>query len=256
MTRLFGILDTRSKTTSLAAVALACILISPCDAALIAHWRGNNTAEDSTPNNHDGAVGGATYVGGVVGNAFSFDGINDSVIVTASAALEPATLSVSLWVQAIPENHLRLLIDSTHGTGQAGWAVQLNSSNNISFAYGNGSSFPEITSAIGISNGEFHHVAATLDGVTMRLYVDGALTSSLAFTGVPAPSGRDIQLGNHLSLNRPLQGALDEVRIYDHALNQTEITSLSTVPEPSSAVLLGLAALSIIGMRSRCRERL
>ncbi len=239
-----------SRNASLAvATLLACTLTSPCHAVLIAHWTGNNTAVDATGNGHDGTVNGATYVPGVIGDAFSFDGVNDSVIVDADTALEPATLSVSLWVQAEQENHLRLLIDSTHGAGQAGWALQLNSANNLSFAYGNGSTFPEVTSAIGIGDGEFHHVAATLDGTNMRLYIDGALTSSLVFTGTPAPSGRDIQLGNHLSLNRPLRGALDDVRIYNHVLSQVEITSLASVPEPTTVALLGLLVTSLVGLR-------
>ncbi len=124
--------------------------------------------------------------------------INDSIIVPANPALEPATISISLWVQSIPENHIRVLIDSTHGTGQAGWALQLNAANNASFAYGNGSTFPEVTATSLIGDGKFHHVGATLDGTTMRLYVDGTLESTLPYSGTPKPSTRDIQLGNHL----------------------------------------------------------
>ena len=230
---------------------VACIASSSAQAALVAHWTGDNTAVDQTSNGHDGVVSGATYISGVVGNAFSFDGVNDSVTVNANPTLEPATLSVSLWVQAKLENHIRLLIDSTHGTGQAGWALQLNSANNMSFAYGNGTTFPEVVAAIGIADGEFHHVAATLDGTTMRLYIDGIEESTLAYTGVPTPSGRDIELGFHSSLNRALDGALDEVRIYDHVLSQGEITRLASVPEPASVVLLGIATLSAFVLHRR-----
>lgn len=222
--------------------------------ALVAHWSGDNTAVDATGNGHDGVINGATFVSGVLGDAYSFDGINDSIIVPASTALEPVPFSVSLWVKSALENHLRLLIDSTHGAGQSGWALQINSANNLSFAYGNGSTFPELASAPGVLNdGEFHHLVATFDGSTMQMFIDGGLPATLAYTGVAAPSGRDIQIGNSPSLNRPLDGALDEIRIYNHVLSSAEIAALSSVPEPATTGLFALAAISCAALRFRRR---
>ena len=230
-------------------------LANPCHGALIAHWSGDNTADDATVNDHDGVASGVSYTSGVLGDAFSFNGTGGSVIVPASTALEPVPFSVSLWVQSALENHLRLLVDSTHGVGQAGWALQINSANNISFAYGNGSTFPELTSGAGVlSDGEFHHLVATFDGSTMQMFIDGGLPATLAYSGVAAPSGRDIQIGNSLPLNRPHEGALDEIRIYDHVLSPAEIATLASVPEPATACLLSLAAFTLVSLRLRRRS--
>lgn len=233
-------------------ILVVCSFANPGHAALVAHWRGDNTAVDATGNGHNGIATGVAYVEGVVGDAFSFGGTGSKIIVPADTALEPANFSVSLWVKSALENRLRLVIDSTHGAGQAGWALQINSANNLSFAHGNGSTFPEITSAVDFSDGEFHHVAATFDGTVMRLYIDAATPTTLAYTGVPAPSGRDIQIGSSLPLNRHLEGALDEIRIYNRALSAAEVMSLASVPEPTTAGLLAMAAIST-GFRSRRR---
>lgn len=227
-----------------------------CQADLVAHWTGDNSAMDASGNMHDGMINGATFAPGIHGNAFSFDGVNDSVIVDADTALEPTNaFSIALWVQTIQENRTRILIDSTHGAGQAGWALQLNQANQVSFAYGNGTIFPELTAAFEIFDGSYHHLVATFDGSTMQLFLDGNPGPTLGYTGTALPSGRDIQLGNSPVLNRPLNGNLDDVRIYNHVLSQSEITTLATIPEPASAGLLWISAMGIAGMRRRSTKR-
>ncbi|MCB0188958.1 MAG: LamG domain-containing protein, partial [Caldilineaceae bacterium] len=73
-----------------------------------------------------------------------------------------------------------------------------------------------------IEAGSFHHVAGTYDGSTMTLYWDGTQVGSLEVEGNVARGD-----GVYLSLqDEPLDGALDEVAIYNRALSATEITEL------------------------------
>lgn len=70
-----------------------------------------------------------------------------------------------------------------------------------------------------LREGEFQHFAATYDGLAMRLYLDGEQV------GEKEVEGR-LQRGIHMnigSMAEPLHGVLDEIRIYDRALNETEI---------------------------------
>ena len=224
-----------------------------CQADLVAHWTGDSTAADATANGHDGSVSGATYTSGVFGNAFSFDGVDDQITVAANADLEPIEFSISMWVRAGLENHIRLLADSTHGSGSSGWAMQINAANNIGFAFGNGSSYPEVITASLLGDGNFHHYVATLDGTNMRMYVDSVAVGILAYSGTPLPSGGNIQIGNTSTIsNRAFEGALDDIRIYNEALTQSQVTSLFnavSVPEPGSIGLLTL--LGLMNLRRR-----
>ena len=225
-----------------------------CHGDLVAHWTGDNNAVDATGNGHDGTVNGATYAAGQIGNAFSFDGVNDSVIVAADAALEPANFSISLWVQASADNHIQLLADSTHGTGSAGWALQISLTNarhlHTAMEPGSGSDWN-----FQCCGRVVPPYCRNLDGSDLRLYIDGSLQTTTSYSGMVLPSGRDIQLGRHLGLsNRALNGLLDDVRIYDSTLSDFQVANLfsgSPVPEPASASLFGIASLVILGIRRR-----
>ncbi len=245
------------------------ILAPDARAGLIAHWTGDNTTADSSGNGHTASlINGASYGVGVLGQAFSFDGADDYVTVPGNAALQPSTLSVAMWVNAAPGGGLRLLADSSHGgtlagSNQGGWALQLDTDNTLNFAYGNGSSFPNLSTSTVVADTSFHHVAAILDGADMRLYIDGFLNASGTYSGTPVLStvnSGNIRLGNHYQFSRPLNGLLDDVRIYDHALSLSEISVLSgtaSVPEPSSfAGLLFVSVAAYVGHRRRsCQLR-
>ena len=79
-----------------------------------------------------------------------------------------------------------------------------------------------------IGNGVWHHAAATYDGTTWRLYLDGRLENSLVVGQPPRfDSAQPAALGTAItSLNVAagyLIGALDEVRVWDHARSQVQI---------------------------------
>lgn len=91
--------------------------------------------------------------------------------------------------------------------------------------------------------GSWHHVAATYDGSTWRLYLDGLLDAERAADAVPRfDSIQHFGLGAAFnSTGVPaggLHGALDEVRVYRRALAAAEIeaTMNSSSPAPRDLV--------------------
>jgi hypothetical protein len=201
---------------------------------LVAHWKADGTAADSTGNGHDGTLFNGTHFGpGVFGQAFMFDGIDDIVVINANPDLEPSTITIAMWVKTSPsDGPHRLVADSSHGGPSGdydGWAIQIRG-NKARFAYGRGSSFPEVISNAVVADNSFHHIAATLDGATMRLYIDGTLDNTRDFSGSVSPSGRNIMFGGwHYNYpNRQLDGFVDDIRIYNHVLFPAEIEALAS----------------------------
>ena len=71
--------------------------------------------------------------------------------------------------------------------------------------------------------GGFHHVAGSYDGRLMRLYLDGRQVGSLSITGEVASGVTFVGMS---SSQEPLDGLLDEVSIYNRALEAPEIQAI------------------------------
>jgi hypothetical protein len=74
------------------------------------------------------------------------------------------------------------------------------------------------------------HLAGTYDGATLRLYVNGALVGSQAFTGSIVTSTGALRIGGNAVWGEYFQGRLDDIRIYNRALGLAEIQSDMNTP--------------------------
>ncbi|MBD3175632.1 MAG: hypothetical protein GF320_10660 [Armatimonadia bacterium] len=78
-----------------------------------------------------------------------------------------------------------------------------------------------------VLDGNWHHCAATFDGETMRVYLDGSEIGSLARPGMIATDpDAPVFVGSSSGTSEHFQGGLDEVRLYDRPLPATEISRL------------------------------
>jgi Concanavalin A-like lectin/glucanases superfamily/Divergent InlB B-repeat domain len=100
------------------------------------------------------------------------------------------------------------------------------------FEEGAGGSSPSanhpVVGTTSIANGSWHHVAATYDGTTWKLYLDGALEASLA-VGQPMAAASTLPVAIASALNSSstadgfFDGAIDEVRVWNYARTQAQI---------------------------------
>src|SRR4051812_23818526 len=94
-----------------------------------------------------------------------------------------------------------------------------------------------------VFDGNWHLVAGTFDGAAVRLYVDGTPIG----TPQPVPDAIDYSyahsqfyVGNYPAVCDPSDwpGAIDEVRVYDRALSQTELARLAAAAGPDAPDLV------------------
>lgn len=115
---------------------------------------------------------------------------------------------------------------------------------------------PDQGTNIGTDAGNWHHVAYQNDGAggTQSLYFDGVLRA----TGGAGTSGQmstalNVLIGTAAN-SGSFNGQLDEVRIYDTALTQTEIqAAMAVVPEPTSIALLAFGTGLMLRRRRATR---
>jgi hypothetical protein len=101
-----------------------------------------------------------------------------------------------------------------------------------------------ILGATPIGTGTWHHVAATYDGATWKLYLDGNQDAQLAINQ-PVAAASDVPLAIASALNSTavasgfFDGVMDEVRIWNFARTQAEIQSTinSAITVPTSGLM-------------------
>lgn len=117
------------------------------------------------------------------------------------------------------------------GTVDANWMLVINDSSDvIGFDFedmATGGNHP-LSGVTPITDNTWHHAAATFDGTTVRLYLDGKLESSLVPGALPrSDTTQQAALGTMITTtgtaNGFFQGVIDEARVWNRALTQTEI---------------------------------
>ena len=173
--------------------------------------------DDSSPSNHDGLSSGSMTAGdqvvGLAGGAVDFDGSDDTLQVDSFDLSGATQLTMSAWV--------RLDASASDATIFAKAADASTQIFELAMASGASprarllldSTIVEV-SAGAVSLGAWHHVAATWDGTTFRLFVDGTELDSAPASGtLDADPTMPVTVGNLIVGGSPIDGALDEARI-------------------------------------------
>ena len=213
---------------------LCLILAGPTKAAdpnLAAYWKfdegSGTTAFDKTGNGNDGVfVGDPKWVTGKLGGALEFNG-DDYLNCGNGPSLQIRDeLTMAFWfkVDAFQNTWEAFMAKgddsyrASRGDG-SGNATHLGISG-TSVGGGNG----WFNGTIIVTDGQWHHYAATYDGTAGRIYIDGVLDVTSPGTGRINQSTYDFLIGeNQQAQGRFFNGLLDEVRLYNRALTEVEI---------------------------------
>jgi hypothetical protein len=94
--------------------------------------------------------------------------------------------------------------------------------NKLQFILSFGSAQVKLNSVTGLTTNTWNHIAATYDGSTMKIYINGVLDASAAASGNFTANGI-LYLGRNYENARTLNGFLDEFRVWKRALTASEI---------------------------------
>ncbi len=216
----------------------------------IAHWKlddGTGVTAVDSEGGHDGTLtNGPLWETGQLGGALRFDGSDDYVDLTSDAELDDvfdggATVMAWIYPTGWGENGYGRIFDksSSPSSTNDGWVIRMNVDNGGIINFGQG-----FTSGRGwwkipdssISLNTWQHIAIAYDASSTsndpEIYLDG---SPLLVTEVDSPSGSirsdasiNLRLGNHAGgTSHTFDGKIDDARIYDQMLTQTEIAAVA-----------------------------
>lgn len=171
--------------------------------------------------------------------AYYFDGNPDSYMRIPADNFPATDRTISLWFK-IPEVTNRPALLSYGGDGNCGttFFMGINVSGYDQYTVQGHCTYNELTYPYPAAPvNEWYHWVVTVSGATQKIYINGEFKASAeTFTGSTYVTGRDLSFGVLTYVNgyAPytdqncgyLKGALDDIRIYDHALTDAEILSL------------------------------
>jgi glucose/arabinose dehydrogenase/chitodextrinase len=185
------------------------------------------SATDASGNGNTGAIGNAAWsAAGKFGNALSFNGSNARVTVNDSSSLDLTTaMTLEAWVFPTASGGWR---DVIYKGPNDTYYLEGSSDNNAPATGGTFTSPLQGPSALPLN--VWSHIAATYDGGTLRLYVNGTQVVSRAVLTQIATSTGALTIGGDATYGQHFAGRIDEVRIYRGALTQSQIQSDMTTP--------------------------
>ena len=165
-------------------------------------------------------------------NALDFDGINDRLDCgnTADYQISGTQITLEAWVKPTffqAEVWKNNIIDKETHVPQQGYMLRCGDGGKVNFNLGSGSGWNELTTTTTvISLNTWSHLAASYDGVYMRIYVNGICTDSIAksISFVDA-SASNLIIGDNSQLGRNFTGTIDEVRIWNIARTKAQINA-------------------------------
>jgi hypothetical protein len=212
------------------------------DNGLIAYYPFNGNANDVSINSNNGTVYDATLTSDRFGNAssaYSFDGIDDYIEVADNTSLNPANVSIAAWVKAdyAPSGTPDIVRKGSFDSGaNHEYLLRLTNNSNPDFKIRNNglcatySSWQSNTSSANITLNQWQFLVGTFDGTVLNLYINGTLNQTVTVTtgniNNSCTSG-PLKIGNAwATYPNWFKGKIDDVRIYDRALDACEVNYL------------------------------
>lgn len=182
-------------------------------------------------------VDGARGVG--VGEALLFDGLSNYVDVSDATPLhltQPLTLEAQIKLTAITGVTQGIARKDTETGTRYMWGIQIGISGRVEAVYTNTANYIA-QSLQPPALGRWMHVAMTISGTTVTLFVDGILQSTATISGTQSyPTGR-MSIGSNppnvvtgTSHLEYFGGRIDDVRVWNIARTQAQIQAAMNTP--------------------------
>ena len=193
---------------------------------------------DSSGNDNNGTISGATWTMGIRGSGLSFDGIDDYVDLGNPPGLQPEHVSLSVWFKT----------DTSGGKiirkRWYGYCLEVLPSGQTAFWIYDATARKFIaTSPNAYNDNTWHHAVGVYDGAEVKLSIDGALVATASAGAIHYEDG-GIAIGRDGDYSGAyFNGIIDEIRVYGRALNDQEIQNLYNVGTVASTTKSTVASL-------------
>jgi len=195
---------------------------------LVASWHfdegSGTTAYDSSGNNNDGTIYGATWINGKFGKALNFDGTDDYV--SDGSNINVDDLSVEALVNVEEFEEWDVIVQRANDDGR-GFALRLGPYSGFAFQ---AKQYSAVANKVKYfcSTNEWYHLVGTYSSESgLSLFINGEEATTDYNSEAEDGGGTILEIGRRANAAQNyFKGIIDEVRIYDRALTPEEVLDL------------------------------
>ena len=174
---------------------------------------------------------GATFnSAGKLGGCYTFGSGKWIVATPSSSIMQAKAVSIACWVKITSWNSsYDCLMSWADGTGWINSRVNLarnNTNSTLRFTIADGSNYAGVNCTTALALNTWYHVVGTYDGSNIKIYINGNLEGTAASTISIAYAG-NFNIGGWSGNNYPINGSLNDIRLYNHCLSPMEVKQLS-----------------------------
>jgi hypothetical protein len=206
---------------------------------LVGHYPLNGNANDSSNYGNNGTINSATATTDRFGNpsgALYFDGVDDYVQINTSSSLDTRySISIFAWINYQGTTDGPIVQYGSDAWGVHFWTLATNNSLYIKPTQRSDTGQPgAVTYNNGCTGNAWKFVGGTYDYSTgiAKLYVDGVQVASLSVGQSEIGTQYLIRFGNVNFDARKFKGKIDDVRIYNRALSDDDVSQLYNESNP------------------------
>jgi hypothetical protein len=183
------------------------------------------TTADISGNLNTGSLSNVTWTtSGKIGSALVFNGSSSRVNINDAASLDLTTgMTLEAWIYPTTSSGWRSVIlkESTNGLAYGLYAS--DDAGRPAVYINTGGIDLSATSSTALTVNSWTHLAATYDGSSLKLYVNGSQAASISTSGSLKATTGALMVGGNAVWGEYFSGTIDETRVYNRALSQSEI---------------------------------
>jgi len=184
-------------------------------------------------------------------SSISFDGTDDYISLgdPSNGSLDfssSESFTLMAWIKTsyVPSTYTDILFKrvTVSGVHDEGYILAVNSTGKIYFVVeGTNTSFSQMDGNITVTDGNWHLIAATRDVANdnINIYVDGVLDVTMSDNTTATLEGSsNFYIGHWDYYGRYFNGKIDDVSVWNTAMNNTQITAFMNCPPTGNEVNL------------------